>query len=91
MKQSIFEKNTAGTSCTRSISGLDCRYSEYSQYFGVLYYCGYFGARSISGFATAVDTPCASSISRFYTADNASTGSISNVGSVRTARFLLSK
>ena len=50
--------------------------------------CGYFRARTNSGFAStvAVDTPCcASSISGFCTAGNANTLSISSVGSVCTA------
>ena len=42
-------------------------------------------SRSISGFATAVDTPRTSSISGFCAAGTASTGGISSAGSVRTA------
>ena len=59
----MIEKSAAGTSCTLRISGLYCRHCEYpQQYFEVLHveYCGYSRARSISGFATAVNTPCTS-------------------------------
>ena len=82
-KQSMFDKNTVGISCTRRISGLYCRYCEYLQYFGVLYYLlRILPCSNMSGFAT-VDAPCASSISGFCPAGTmgaASNGSISSVG-----------
>ena len=88
VKQSMFEKHTVGTSCSRSISALHCRYCECSKYFEVLYYllrilpCSqYFGFPT----CTPVDTPCVSSISGFCIVGVASTGSISSIGSVRTA------
>ena len=80
-------ENTVGASCTRSISG--CTAADIASTRSISRFCntclGCFRARSVSGFATAVDTPCASSI--LGSAGTASTGSIiiSSVEGVRTA------
>ena len=90
-KPKVFSRVDTAVSCARSTS--DCiyrRYCEYSQYFEIQY-CGYFRIRSVSGFGTTVDTPCASSISGLFYAGTASRGSISPGGTMSTANTRIIK